>query len=140
MNKVDIEVMVYRGSLGEDHKLRRHAALLIIQPGSRTGDLVHVSGAPCSFQAVCYQGYKPFSSDTLVGRKHICQVSKSQEEVRNICLYTPVNNREDGWNYQNFVGDMLNRLVDHGVITEAEKDLVIDFMTDAILQGVDQDR
>lgn len=92
------------------------------------------------FFSSSYQGYKPFSSDTLVGRKHICQVSKSQEEVRNICLYTPVNNREDGWNCQNFVGDMLNRLVDHGVITEAEKDLAIDFMTDVILQGVDQDR
>lgn len=140
MNKVDIEILVHRGDPGKDDKLHRHPSILLIEPNAKTGDLVHIRGTTGTFQAACYEGYDPLSSSKLVGDKHICQISKPREEVRNICLSTPVNNRENGWNCQNFVGDVLNRLVAHGVITTAEKDAAIDFMTDIILQGVDQDK
>ncbi|KAM5465018.1 hypothetical protein MauCBS54593_006651 [Microsporum audouinii] len=140
MDKVDIDVIVWNGPTGEDNKLRRHAALFLIEPGKRKGDAVQVRGSPTTFEVICMEGYNPDTSINIASRCHICQVPKPLLEVRSICMATPANNDDNGWNCQNFVGDMLNRLVSNKMITVADKDAAVDFMVDAILEGADQNK
>lgn len=42
------------------------------------------------------------------------------------------------WNYQNWVGDVLGRMVKRGIITEATREDAIEKMVDGVLEARDE--
>ncbi|KAI1939094.1 hypothetical protein LOZ66_003174 [Ophidiomyces ophidiicola] len=137
MPETFIEIIVWRGFPNNDDKTTRHAALFIREEGAESGDVLHTSGAPQHFVLQAMLGYQPATSDRLTGTVRVAKVSQTLDSIRAIAETTPINNCENGWNCQNWVGDALNKLVENNVITVSEKSNAIDLMVDILLEGAD---
>ncbi|RPA72352.1 hypothetical protein BJ508DRAFT_419512 [Ascobolus immersus RN42] len=56
-------------------------------------------------------------------------------DFEHICEYTPVNNRERGWNCQSWVGDVLQRAVEQGVLRVPDVDKAVGALADCLLEA-----
>ncbi|KAJ6263963.1 hypothetical protein Dda_0100 [Drechslerella dactyloides] len=97
----------------------RHTAIVLEIDGRET--MLHVTG-----------GHGFFQYEEQTRREYA-------DGFRSIVANTDVNNGERAWNCQNFVGDALQRVQRHHLITEEEYLGAINQMTTIILEAIDQD-
>lgn len=55
-------------------------------------------------------------------------------ELDHVCEVTPVNNRERGWNCQSWIGDVLQRAVEGGVLRKHDVDGAVEALADCLLE------
>ncbi|PGH33456.1 hypothetical protein GX50_03691 [[Emmonsia] crescens] len=133
-----VNILVWRGGVGDDFKSTRHAALFFIQDGNKKGgDMVHVSGTSRNFVFQIREGYQPETSSNLAGRVHVALLPHTMEALRAKSQQVPINNAEDEWNCQHWVGEALQKFVGDGLITAEVRAKAVDEMVDIALQAID---
>ncbi|KAI1196885.1 hypothetical protein F5X97DRAFT_303784 [Nemania serpens] len=122
----------------------RHTALLIEQPdqdGSGTQNrVVEVIGTAGIFERSEEVICDPRQNTSFVGSVPVATIpviSPSDTRLRDVIWSTAIDNEDNSWNSQNWVGDALNLCVGYKLISSDESDRAIDGMVDLVLQAQD---
>ncbi|KAJ8124563.1 hypothetical protein O1611_g9077 [Lasiodiplodia mahajangana] len=138
-----LSIVIFRGD-PIDAPQYRHTALFIEhldQEGTRTQHrVVEVVGSAGIFEREENVTSDPRKSPTFVGSVVVATISStgsSDSRLRDVIWSTPINNSENSWNCQNWVGDALSLCIEDKLILSEESDRAIDGMVDFILQARD---
>ena len=83
---------------------------------------------------------------TKTGTKEIAKIiplaaipdSITPGAVRMAVMSTPINNGDMDWNCQNWVGDVLGRLVRKGMLSDEDRERGGDLMVEGVLEARDE--
>ena len=88
----------------------------------------------------------PIITITKTGTKEIAKIiplaaipdSITPGAVRMAVMSTPINNGDMDWNCQNWVGDVLGRLVRKGMLSDEDRERGVDLMVEGVLEARDE--
>ncbi|RVD89359.1 uncharacterized protein DFL_000372 [Arthrobotrys flagrans] len=138
MSSVKISIAVFKGD-PLDYTSCRHTGLVLEYDDQQL--LLHVKGAHGFFEFEEAVRRKPVEESerlALDGIIHVARIpAKDMDMFRAVVANTNVNNRERGWNCQNFVGDALRKVEEAHLISKEEFDEAIDKMATVLLEATD---
>ncbi|KAI1189407.1 hypothetical protein F5B17DRAFT_196680 [Nemania serpens] len=136
-------IVVFRGD-PIDAPEYRHTALLIKQPNqdgaSTQHRVIEVIGTAGIYERGEDVVYDPRQSMTFVGSVPVATIpvtGPSDSRLRDVIWSTAIDNEDNSWNCQNWVGDALNLCIGYKLISSEESDRAIDGMVDLVLQAQD---
>ncbi|KAI1172132.1 hypothetical protein F4777DRAFT_20343 [Nemania sp. FL0916] len=136
--RYEIGVAVFRGD-PLDYQKKRHTAIHMI---SEKGEdfTFHIRGSQKEFQFEARPGYNPAGSITFEKRIQIGWLAHPLDRAEMVTIFSevPVNNTQDGYNCQQWVGDALEYLVAKKLLSHKAMGDGIDGMVDATMEAKDE--
>ncbi|PGH28371.1 hypothetical protein GX50_08891 [[Emmonsia] crescens] len=125
---------VFRGGdVMNDSKATRHASLFIRYPGSHMGTLIHATNSQGPWRVEMRVDYNPATSINIVGSALVCHLPIHPDAVLRVLQQVPIKNELE-WNCQHWVGDALQAMVIHQLITLELRSVALDQMVDILIQ------
>lgn len=135
----ELSIIVYRGDPLDFQRMRHTAFYIRYSDGSML--LSQITGASGFFAyEECWDTDDP-ASNIHFERQISVITSRSNTvrdpEIRNTIKNTRIINNEQGWNCQNWIGDVLTRLQRAALVSAAEVVEAADKMVDVIIEAPD---
>ncbi|KAJ3571332.1 hypothetical protein NPX13_g5412 [Xylaria arbuscula] len=136
--RYQIEIVIFRAEPLYYQKKRHTAIHMISEKGEHF--MYHIRGSQRDFSFEARRGYNPTESNTFAKRIPIEWLAHplAAAEMGTILSNVPIDNRGDGYNCQQWVGDALDHLVAEKLLSRKAVDGAIDGMVDAIMDAKDE--